>query len=204
MTEAAVAKTDEAVELVEQIDQAAPEASEIMDEAHDKLTGMLETMKESGKAPVRVVRATERLVGAIEAAREGRLDLSAFLRKQPSAKDLTYPERHVHLVKVSTERLAKLKYSFPHPSLIAAALEALRPGNADNAEVNHRILHFLATARLSDDGFAVSSALRRLLEAARIAKGLPSAELRSEEQAKKVASATAGIESFLTEARNVR
>lgn len=201
MTEAAVAKTNEAVEPVESL--AAPEAGDLMDEAHGKLSGMLETLKESGNAPARVVRATERLVGAIEAAREGRLDLSAFLRKQPTAKELSFPERHVHLTKVATERLAKLKYSFPHPSLLRVALEALRPGDADNAEVNHRLLHFLATARLSDDGFAVSSAMRRLVEAARIAKGL-APEVRSAEQAKKVDSAVTGIASFLSEARNVR
>ena len=145
-------------------------------------------------------RDADRLLSSLHASRPGIVDLAAFLQKQPSAEDFRFPARADVLATKARRRLEKSKYMFPEPKAVLDAAAVLWGADDDAGcrELRVRMAFYLAKMNIVQDGLGVSSACRRLMQAAACTR--TDMQL-TQEQTDLLASAKASLQSFMYEAR---
>ena len=197
------------VEQVQTPEQIAQTGGDLRRDANVMVEDMLQNLQgiqeklanATGGQAERLRKEAERLRNSLESARPGVVDLTAYLKKQPSAADIAFTGRAEALIPEARRRMAKSKYMFPEPRAIADAAADLHGSAEDSHELRVRLLHGLAKLNMQQDGLAAATAGRRLLQAAAHGKLLASGVTLTAPQTELLASAKAAVGSFLYEAR---
>ena len=154
----------------------------------------------------RDLRSINRVIDTIDSMKTNVVNLVPFLRKQPTAKELSFKARESVLVKAALKRLTKSRLMFASPVLVLDAVNILMNehlSKEDILELRHRLIHYIDKMNLTLDGPIVAVPMGRLTKAAAALKarfGIIN-DLPAEDK-DLVVSAQAALSSFLYAARN--
>ena len=140
------------------------------EDARVKLEGIHEQLLASPHVHTRPIqlklKEVQRQLRAVEAASDGTIDLTSMLSRKFAMTNLNYPARTETLAKIANKRMAKSKYAFPCTLSVLQSIRYLRGENEDSAEMCMRVAYFLSVMNMLQHGTAMSTACRRLIEAA--------------------------------------
>ena len=166
------------------------------------IDGMQAHLKGRNDKPAKRMREeADRMRRSLHAAIPGNIDLSTFLSPAPKADDLAFPGRAASLCIQARPRLSKSSFMFPDPASVIKAAGPIVGGMVtaeDMMELEIRLAHYFARMNIKRDGMVVSSAMRRILEAASIVALGDGASLQQREL---LATVSAALLSFISEAR---